>query len=217
MEVNTKESRQLSGYVLIEKDLRDTLVFLRLHQKFIIDQQKELSSASLDDKSTMLLHKALVRAAVVTYGKCFAGTKGKGENAEGRRAKLKDDIISEENKKLHEFLMSMRNKYVAHAGQSEHESCKMVIAIPPKNKFKKGQDVIYMQCSELFQSVTSQDMLVSCDSLIEELSTWVKDKISHLEKRIIGKGLNPEEVYKLKKTKNNRITLEEKSLERLKS
>lgn len=203
IEIDTGISRRFAAYALIEKDLRDTLSF--------IDEYHQIEDKEIIKGKDILL-KALSRAIVITYGKCFT-------TAEGRRVKLEKNIISEACQAMHEELMNARHEYVAHAGNSAHELCKCVFLLPPEKKLLKGQITHPMQCTELRQSVGYKYFSELYKPLVEEVHAWVKNKLSDLL-TILSQQLSidiipPQEFYKLAKNKGNRIILNEKDFQRL--
>lgn len=195
-EIDTKISRHYAAYVLIEKDLRDTLAFLEEYKKILADKNY---------KEKNILLKALVRAMVITYGKCFIG-------AIGRKVKLGDDFISEDNRVTHENLMNMRHEYVAHAGDSEHESCKFVFLLPPETKYRRGKLIYPKQCTELRQTIREEYFVERYKPLIEEVHANVKNKLSSLEDKINFYHIPLEAFYKFSKNKGNRIIINDDDL-----
>lgn len=198
IEIETHLTKQLNAYVLIEKDLRDSLSFLEEHQKI-------LARENSTEKGILL--KALGRAIIITYGKCFT-------KAAGRKIKLEENIISTKNDQTHKDIMTMRHAYVAHAGVSQHESCKCILLLSPAKKYFKNKKVISAYYTELYQTITTTALVEGCKPLIEEVSTKVKEKLSNLWAMIESeKVISPEQLYKIVKSSNkNRITLKKKDL-----
>ena len=199
-EINTPQVKQLCGYVLIEKDLRDT-----------IDFTDELIRILLDDPVNKILVKALTRAIVITYGKCFASTTG-------RKTQLGTKEVPHDLKNYHEELINMRNEYVAHAGTSAHEYCKSVYLIPPEKKYRKGQAVSSASFVELYQtnySLNTTEWL----PLLESIHGIVQEKIIVLKNRFLPTPPSPEKVYALIKTRKKlntkRIILNENDVKLL--
>jgi hypothetical protein len=186
--IDTKISKQLCGYKLIEKDIRNTFEFFNEYKKILL--------------------MALLRAIVVTYAKCFVTTTGRG-------IKLEKKTISQTNQRFHNHLIDMRHEFIAHAGTSEHEACLYVIPIPPKKHFTKGQDIDISAFSELKQSITTSYFL-ECEPLLVEIHTHVKNKISELNGVInfIG-SVHPDQIYKFIRGKSNRILVKEDDLKLL--
>ena len=198
-ELKTKIAKQLGGYVLIEKDLRDTLNFLNECIKIF---------AQKDRPERGILLKGLTRAISITYGKCFA-------QADGRKLMLNERIISTQNKKFHKDLIMMRNEYVAHAGVSIHEFCRSIFLLPPEKKYKKGQIVNPIHTHEISQTVISDDFLLNYKQLITEVHEHVNNKILILREKMAESisHVSPEEFYKLAKNKGTkRITLNDKDV-----
>lgn len=201
LEIEDHITKQINAYTLIEKDLRDSLSFL-----------VEIEEFSKQEKSNNkgIILKALTRAIAITYGKCFTV-------AGGRKIKLDENIVSEKNRQAHKDIMEMRHQYVAHAGVTEHESCKCVLLLPPAIKFYKGQTVFPGHFTELYQTITPVFLVTDCKSLIEEVQLKVKDKLEKLWGKIDLSKISPTQVYEIvSKAKNkNRITLSEKDLKKL--
>ncbi len=154
----------------VKKDLTDIANFYK-------DLQEILSNENLRARTN--IQKSVVRSIVITYGKCFA-------QADSRTIKLEETAIPNEFKELHRYLMDMRHKYVAHAGESSHESCKYVLVIPPLTSIKYAADIPYATFIQIHQAVNikiifKEDFLC----LIKKLLDFVNAKIVLLEKKVI--------------------------------
>ena len=199
IEINTKLSRQYCGYILIEKDLDDTLHFI------------DALSALIEKKSARndFLIKGMSRAIVTTYGKCFA-------KADGRRTKLERKNIPDEFKEVHDKLIDMRNNYAAHAGISLHEACRGIFVLPPENKAKKPGIVSGTYFSELRQTLTHQILTHEATRrLIKNILAAVKQRLiktcSQLQKQTNSLDLN--KLYRLaKKRKSKHIILNDDNM-----
>jgi len=185
-EIETVLTKQICGYELLKKDLRDIA-------DFYVELKQALEDESLRTRTN--LQKAIVRSLVVTYGKCFAA-------AEGRKTKLNSEIIPNELIELHKYLIDMRNGYVAHAGESTHESCKYVLVIPPSSSFKYAEDIQYGTFVEMHQAVNIEIIFKDdFQGLIKNLLDYVSSKIISLEKKVFDELNN--------KLKNNFLSLYE--------
>jgi hypothetical protein len=199
LEIDIPISRQLCGYRLIEKDIRDSIDFLKTYLTI---------SNENDFPESKILLKALMRSIVITYGKCFA-------EASIRKIKLESEIISTKNKSTHKTLKEMRDEHVAHSSSNIYEDCKQIILLPPETKFRKGQ-VVPEVFSELRQ-LHDVNFLDDCLPLLEELQVHVKGKIDILSAKLgkVLETISPDAFYDLPKIKSKRIILTEKKIEKL--
>lgn len=200
IEIYTKISQQLSGYHLIEKDLRDTLL---IHKEYL-----KITTPKIYDKDKIII-KALIRAIVITYGKCFV-------KADGRNIKLDKKFIPKEYETVHEYLMRMRHQYIAHAGQG-FENSRNVLILPPERKYTRGKIVQTGFFSEISQVATHSDIDAKTKDLIQVLHRNVKEKIQSLTD-IVGSSINdinPNKLYILSKKRGAHFVLNENDLSRL--
>jgi hypothetical protein len=98
---NSPIARRMTGYALIQKDLKACLDFLRIH--------RDLSGA---DEQGKTLKWATYIALYTTCGKCSV-------SATGRRIKLETALIPKDYLAAHGKLMTLRHKYTVHAGGYE--------------------------------------------------------------------------------------------------
>lgn len=179
--LNTRISRQLAGYLLIEKDLKDLKALL-------IEHEKRFQETPEPENDIIL--QALMKAIVVTYGKCFA-------EAKERKITLNLQCIPKESLNAHQYMIEMRNKYVAHADKSLHERIDLILLLPPHKKIKRalrGKDVngtIKLQ-KHLTQSTTNSLLNDgSVKQLTSELLTHVQNKISKLNEKLGLDAIDP--------------------------
>ncbi|MFO9478557.1 hypothetical protein SDB42_06390 [Legionella pneumophila serogroup 1] len=203
---DTKISRQLAGYSLIEKDIRDIRELLKEHN---------LLFSKTENPGESHLLKALMKAIVVTYGKCFA-------KADGRKIMLNTKHVkSPQRLELHHSIINMRNQYVAHGGVSTHEEIKITLLCPPSKEIKKIRQGKYAEGSiilgkKLLQTATTNEFNHEAfDILLQEHHDYVSKKISDLSNRLEINKIDPEKVWKLLYKKNSLI-INEKTLEKLK-
>jgi hypothetical protein len=115
-------ARQLAAYASMLKDLKEC-------PKSITFLKSIMNSSDVPEvaKSTLLF------GSIVKYARCFT-------NGEERATSLnlKDAFKCElsEHKKFHEDVTDLRNRYLAHAGNSAHESRAIVLILShdPTNK-----------------------------------------------------------------------------------
>lgn len=200
IEIDTHISRQISGYSLIEKDLRDTIL--------TYDEYLKLMTTKILGKDEILI-KALKKAIVITYAKCFVG-------ADGRNITLKEKVIPTKYNSTHKHLIEMRHQCVAHAGYG-FEYSKNVLILPPQKKHEQGKIVQASHVNEISQFIADKDFDINTKKLLEDIHKHVKDKINSLIK-IISDSINlidPNELYKLPEEKGSRIVLNDEAFARL--
>ena len=105
-------ARQMSGYVLIEKDLRSAAIWLAEINKIrgddvLLDHK---GSRHSKDRERYNLVKGLFVAALTFYGKAFS-------QCEGRRVKLERRQLETEFHEAHDEAISFRNYFAAHSGK----------------------------------------------------------------------------------------------------
>lgn len=122
-------ARQLSGYVLIEKDLRsaglwfDEITRIR-GDDVLLDKR---GSRASPDRDRYNIIKALFVAGLTFYGKAFT-------QADGRRVKLERRNIDVEFQDAHDDAMSFRHNFAAHSGSKLIERASVALVLPPKGK-----------------------------------------------------------------------------------
>ncbi|CZH22602.1 Uncharacterised protein [Legionella pneumophila] len=203
---DTKISRQLAGYTLIEKDIRDTRELLKEHN---------ILFARCDNPGESLLLKGLMKAIVITYGKCFTAAKG-------RKIKLElSHIKSPQGIELHNGLIDMRNQYVAHGGVSSHEKVQITLLCPSSKEIKKIRQGKYAEGSiilgkKLLQTTTTNEFNhEDFEILLQDHHDYVLKKISDLANRLGVNKIDPEKVWQFVGKKKSLI-IDEKLLEKLK-
>ncbi len=106
---------------------------------------------------------------------------------------------NKKNIKLHTELMGIRHEYMAHAGKSVYEYSKMILTLPPFNKFIRNKEVHPGLFNNLYNTI-DPDILYYKD-IIEELYSFVEVKISELNTRLdpVIKNINADKLYKISK------------------
>lgn len=172
-----KVSQQLAGYSLIEKDLRNVLIWLdEIDKKHTLDHSK--GSQISPDRETYNIIKALYVAALTFYGKCFT-------SCEGRKVKLDIKLIDDEYVETHKDIMHMRHNFAAHSGADSFEECKISLVLYPNKRINEKP---FLQ-REIMQIDLSIDEENSFRSLTKHIQTKVLIKIGKLEKRIFEKEI----------------------------
>jgi hypothetical protein len=175
---------QMAGYVLIEKDLRSSGIWL--------DEIARIrgEDAALDtgvhrhsqDRTRYNLVKGLFVAALTFYGKSFA-------QCEGRRIKMERRQLSEEFYESHDAAISFRNNFAAHSGARLLERAEVALVLPPKSK--------KMLSPRLYREMTQPDYATEAPGektfaeLIEHARSIALSKIAQLDSRILNQEVLP--------------------------
>ncbi len=82
---------------------------------------------SCSDRENQVIANSLLSAAIVSYGRCFAESKG-------RRTKLepKSPWVAPDAQSLHFELMDLRNQIYAHSGKSSYRKCGTLVLVDSK-------------------------------------------------------------------------------------
>lgn len=205
--IKTIISRQLAGYLLIEKDLEDIAALLSAHEERFL---------GIADPKNDIIVQAIMKAVVTTYGKCFTQATTGGSN-KGRGIKLDKTKIPKEYLDLHLYIMNMRNQYISHGGDSMHEKLHLLLLVPPLKEIKKrlrGKNVSgYVKLQKCLTQTTTISLLNNSEltPLITSLLKAVQIKIKKLTDKLELSRIDPELLWsKFPKEKN--FVLNEQSL-----
>ncbi|MDN2662109.1 hypothetical protein OW492_01805 [Psychromonas sp. 14N.309.X.WAT.B.A12] len=187
--VETPKANILSGYTLIEKDLRTVLVWLENINELLAEDENEKSikgnRKSTSDRKKYNIIKGLFVAALTFYGKSFA-------SCEGRKVKLEKSNLDTDFHEDHNDVIEMRHNFAAHSGAKKVEQVHVVLALDKKKN--KGTSPYFGR--ELAQP----DSMVADDiekfiNLVNHVKTFVDNKIEVLAKKIfkddvVAKGID---------------------------
>lgn len=180
--LDSQLAKQLAGYVLIEKDLRSSSLWLSEIQKIrgedaLLDER---GSRRSPDRERYNLVKALFVAALTFYGKAFA-------QAEGRRVKLERRQLNVEFHQAHDNAISFRNNFAAHSGAKSLERARIAIALPPKGK---------PVSPNLYREMDQPDWMMQAEGktfseLVEHAHLVPIRKMAELERKIMEEEVLP--------------------------
>lgn len=191
--LQTPIARQLAGYSLIEKDLRNIISWLDIIDSIIPPEERTDDNKIGKDREKHNHIKGLFIATLAFYGKCFAECKG-------RKVKLEKAIMDDEFHKIHQSILDMRNNYAAHAGEGKGESCNVALLLPARN----DQHIL----PQLYTEITQVDLMLqegdeqTFRNLVKHLQEKVNDKIKLLQQMVFDKEViskDAEYWYKLAK------------------
>lgn len=159
----TKKAKQLSGYVQIMDDLRHSILLIE----------------NLGDEQLAEIEKAIWSTAVMLYGKCFA-------SAEGRRIKLEKShvqTISSQAVDYHVDLMTLRNKYLAHACGTSMEQSETLVILNPE---KEGKGIRYIAHTTVAKFRVSKNEKSNFIDHVKALFQVVSDRVDEIHPIILA-------------------------------
>lgn len=182
---------QMSGYTLIDHDLRMILKWLDYviaeHRKFGLDKRKQsivhITPESWRDKFDLI--KPFMVASFSFYGKLFT-------KAEGRRIKLDSNIFIKDKDFLgiHTEIMMFRHNFSAHSGGKKIEYVEVSLILDSiRERNTRPLIVRTMNQPNAFTNIFLDNFVKVCKFLLEK----VEDKIEKLTKKYYD-GLTQEYV-----------------------
>lgn len=177
-------AKQLAGYVLIEKDLRSTLVWLEEIERIrgsdaLLDARGNRRSL---DRDRYNLVKGLFVAALTFYGKAFS-------QCEGRRVKLEKRQLAADFYEIHEQVIELRNNFAAHSGATRVETAEVALVLPPKKKKHIPPNIFReMNQPDYFMSKEGDNSFVA---LTQHARKIPLGKIEELQEKILKEEVLP--------------------------
>lgn len=193
IELKTKLAKQLSGYALIEKDLRSSITWLEKINELMPESAKEKDGALISgEREVFDIIKGLWVSALTFYGKCFTQT-------EGRKIKLERRILDQKYREKHDTFMHMRNNFAAHAGVDAYEQARIILALNPKKYSKKTPRILTeLSQQDYFSTEEENDLIV----LAKHVREKVIDKKNELSEKIVMQDVTTKGIeYWYKKAK----------------
>jgi hypothetical protein len=176
-EVQLKEAERLADLSGALYDLESALGFCRLLARLEVKAPDDFVSAD-----------ALTTAILVRYARCFTT---------GVRAKLSTDVVdslSERKRAVHDFVLLVRDKYVAHSVNSLEENVVTVHVVEPPDDRRVGT-VGYL--GGRFVSLSKEiatEIAELCETLMKYVDQQIKDERARLQKLI--EALPLDDVYR---------------------
>jgi len=169
-----KISRQAAAYASIKIDLiecKQSIEYLK--------SIKEISQIPKFAKTSLLF------SSVILYAKCFTSGEGRGTSIQ------KKDVfkgINPSHINFHHEVIKLRNKYLAHAGNSNHESRALILTLNPDVENKRIEETKFVGIklkdddSNLDSYIDLFDVVIShVDSKIENLKSKIQDEVDKLD------------------------------------
>ncbi len=183
--LHSQIAQQLAGLKLIEKDLRNVLVWLKeIAKKLPSERQHKHGHFRSGDREDFNLVKGLFIAALTVYAKAYT-------TCDGRKTKLNKKNLDEKFRKSHDEVMAFRNNYAAHSGSDQHEYVNICLVIDSSKKRETPPQIV----SELSQPDTLdregvEEFIQLAEHVREKvLSKYEKTRQRILTDEIIPKGL----------------------------
>ena len=177
VQITSKIAKQLAGYALIEKDLRNVLLWLHEIDEMFPDNERPNVSSISPDRERFIIVKALYVAALTFYGKCFS-------QCEGRKIKLEKRIIDDEYIEHHDHVMHMRHNFAAHSGADSFEEVKVALVLYPSKRVK-AEPILFKELTQPDAMLSHPNDEVGFKELVEHLQAKVLDKMNTLERKIM--------------------------------
>ena len=163
---NGKEVKELESLALIRNDLNCALESFK-HIEY-------LTSNSGSD----LVKRSLLFAGIISYAKPFS-------EGRGRIVRLKKRDVFKSNNEfeiVHNQLIKIRNKYVAHGDKSSFESAIIRVALSPEPEERKVIDLYHIVLST---SGLSPEIITNYINTTNAALKFVHEKISYLNAHVI--------------------------------
>ncbi|MDN2717832.1 MULTISPECIES: hypothetical protein [unclassified Janthinobacterium] len=180
--IDTRLSRQLAGYALIEKDLRSVGVWLAEIDSLRANEIEIKGHILAKDRKMYNVIKGLFVAALTFYGKCFT-------RCEGRPVKLERKQVEEKYRLKHDDLLNYRNNFAAHSGAKNLESVGIAVVLP---RVKKGETY-----PQLYRELYQPDLFITKEGgidfkeVVESMREVVLKKIQLLSDKIMKEEVMP--------------------------
>ncbi len=194
VEIKTKVAAQLAAYALIEKDLRNILIWLHEIEAIFPKQDRPTHSSISPDRNKFNIIKGLFVASLTFYGKCFT-------TCEGRKIKLEKSWLDEKYQTAHDKIINARHNFAAHSGADKFEEVKVALVFSPRKK-DDFRPILY---KELLQAdlMLFDKTEISFSELVTHVQDKVIDKMRRLESKILDEDIYPKgKEYWYRKAKN---------------
>lgn len=182
--LDSRLAEQLSGYALIEKDLRSAKIWIEeincIHTAGPTKDGDNFYRST--DRKKYNLIKGLFVAALTFYGKSFS-------KCEGRPVKLERVQLDEPYRELHETCMKYRHNFAAHSGAERLESVEIALVFPLKSSTPVLPKLYReLRQPDLFSPPTGE---IKIEDLFEHARAVAVNKMELLSKKILTEEVLP--------------------------
>jgi len=177
-------SKRTAAYISMKRDLHECL-----------ESIEYLKSINHVQQIPQHVKRSLLFSSIVLYARCFTSGEGRGTSL-NKRDVFKG--IRNTHLAFHEQTMELRNRHLAHAGNSHHESRTMVLILNPDEYNKKIEAIKYAGGMLKDDDENIDNYII----LINSVLAHVNEKVENLKKVVIQKSeaLNLDEVYENSKS-----------------
>ncbi len=174
-----KVFKQAAAYISMKKDLYECVVSI-----------KYLMSINDNANIPQIAKSSLLFSSIMKYAKCFTSGEGRGTSL-NFNAIFKGD--GQEHFDFHNQTMDLRHSYLAHAGNSAHESRALMAILSPDYDNKTIETIIYAG----FRLKDDDSHLDNYLKLYEYVKSKVDEKTEALQEIVNQKAeeIDIEEMY----------------------
>lgn len=160
-------SKKFIGYCSMKEDLELSLEYIKL----------------LRSRPEKIIRSALTFSLISLYSKCFTDASKNNYPKLEPHNLFKDEI---DYQKTHDFLIDLRNQFIAHRGKTEHEVGIAYIAMPKEDQGEKTQ----LRFSQLKKTSFSDEDLNNIEPLIQFVIKILLEKIQKSGQKVHDTMLN---------------------------
>lgn len=122
-------AKRCLGFCLIEEELKQAIELVKL----------------IDPKNQPKINLSLWHTVIMNYSRCFTKTWGRGIKLE----KQHYDGLYENSTELHDYILYLRNEYVAHSGNNSEVQSSIVLGLEPATEKKQISNVYYLKVTKM--------------------------------------------------------------------
>lgn len=173
--------------VVLEGPIPTRLKSLSLIREDLKQVNEILDELITEEAASVPKQKGLLFGALALYGKCFTQAKGRGTQLNAGSFFKKAPI---ELQKRHEWMMRLRNQFVAHGGDTQEEQLKLVLVLNPDESEKKVLNLVGHGASA---HNLDEDIIEQCKETVFYAVLKVTSQIDILHRKLLklfeGEGL----------------------------
>jgi len=178
--------KQAAAYISMKLDLMECIQAIQY--LLLINKNQQIPK---------IVKSSLLFASIVKYAKCFTSGEGRGTSLNNKT------IFKGERQEFNEFhdkTMDLRHKYLAHAGNSIHESRALIAILNPDVQFKSRVTIEYAGI-RLMDDDFHLDLYLN---LYNSILLYIEEKIEQLRLTVNSKAdeISIDEMYETSKIPN---------------
>jgi hypothetical protein len=180
--INGRHTKTVTAYHSLRWDLYEA-------QEMILYLQQ-------NPKLPTIVLASMFKAFIVQYTRCYTESKG-------RKISLNSPAVFKDQKDLlnvHNQVMDIRNKYIAHADESPYDFGAMVIYLNPDEKRPAIFSIIYTAMKLFDHSILLNEYIDICKRSLEFVDSKLEGVRPHYHKEV--DAIDIQDLYKRSKTPN---------------